>query len=251
MFSRCWLWIMPSFGIWRRVYLVWTDVSEERRVTQSLHGATFQKTAFFLMVLDEIQNCHIQLVSGEEYKCRRNFAHDRVVSEMLCLLDDWGTRKDSERRGRGLTEFQICICPEELRKSMRTFRRIIWWPIRDSIPEPPESPTAIPACPVNSKKSAHNVLISTERLGMLLLFWDILSSTLDTEVDYPESLCYIRRSIHARSRHCIVARTEAGGEAHLPAVTRSDFWDPPRFWGMMRPMLTQILGECSWMTIQE
>jgi hypothetical protein len=29
-FSRRWLWRMPSFGMWRRVDLVWTDVSEER-----------------------------------------------------------------------------------------------------------------------------------------------------------------------------------------------------------------------------
>jgi hypothetical protein len=30
MFSRRWLWRMPSSGIWRRVDLVWIDVSEER-----------------------------------------------------------------------------------------------------------------------------------------------------------------------------------------------------------------------------
>jgi hypothetical protein len=29
-FSRRWLWRMPSSGMWRRVDLVWTDVSEER-----------------------------------------------------------------------------------------------------------------------------------------------------------------------------------------------------------------------------
>jgi hypothetical protein len=67
-FSQRWLWRMPSSGMWRRVDLVWTDVSEERiaptfRVEQSaseepvccnlltqysyLHGATSQKTIFF------------------------------------------------------------------------------------------------------------------------------------------------------------------------------------------------------------
>jgi hypothetical protein len=45
-------------GMWRRVDLVWSDVSEERitsiflvpqkrRFTQDLYSATFQKTAFF------------------------------------------------------------------------------------------------------------------------------------------------------------------------------------------------------------
>jgi hypothetical protein len=29
-FSRRWLWRMPISGMWRRVVLVWTDVSEER-----------------------------------------------------------------------------------------------------------------------------------------------------------------------------------------------------------------------------
>jgi hypothetical protein len=89
--SRRWLWRVPSSGMWRRVDLVWTDVSEERiasiiriknsrarnqreqvaadspriflplrwrryvppkrRFTQDLHGITSQKTAFFLPVL--------------------------------------------------------------------------------------------------------------------------------------------------------------------------------------------------------
>jgi hypothetical protein len=35
--------------MWRRVDVVWTDVSEERRFTQDLHGATSQKTAFFIV----------------------------------------------------------------------------------------------------------------------------------------------------------------------------------------------------------
>jgi hypothetical protein len=88
-FSRRWLWRMPSSGMWRRVDLVWTDVSEERitsifrveksacscshlltlvprtriflpwrwrryvppkrRFTHDLHGATSQKKPFFLM----------------------------------------------------------------------------------------------------------------------------------------------------------------------------------------------------------
>jgi hypothetical protein len=73
------LWRMPSSGMWRRVDIVWTDVSEERiasifrveksaseeptwagdcrlwtdvseerRFTQDLHGATSQKTALFM-----------------------------------------------------------------------------------------------------------------------------------------------------------------------------------------------------------
>jgi hypothetical protein len=35
--------------MWRRVNLVWTDFSEERRFTQDIHGATSQKTAFFIV----------------------------------------------------------------------------------------------------------------------------------------------------------------------------------------------------------
>jgi hypothetical protein len=37
-----------SFGMWHRVAVVLTDVSEERRLTPLLHGATSQKTAFFI-----------------------------------------------------------------------------------------------------------------------------------------------------------------------------------------------------------
>jgi hypothetical protein len=59
------IWIIPSFGMWRRVDLVWTDVPRsrifqpwrwrryvppKRRVTQDLHGATSQKTAFYIKV---------------------------------------------------------------------------------------------------------------------------------------------------------------------------------------------------------
>jgi hypothetical protein len=38
--------------MWRRVYLVWADVSEERRLTQDLHVATFPKTAFLIVYKD-------------------------------------------------------------------------------------------------------------------------------------------------------------------------------------------------------
>jgi hypothetical protein len=40
---------MPSFGMWRCVDIVLTDVSEERRLTPNLHGATYQKTTFFIV----------------------------------------------------------------------------------------------------------------------------------------------------------------------------------------------------------
>jgi hypothetical protein len=36
--------------MWRRVDLVWTDVSEERQFTQDLYDATSQKTAFFIVI---------------------------------------------------------------------------------------------------------------------------------------------------------------------------------------------------------
>jgi hypothetical protein len=39
---------MPSSGMWRRVDLVSTYVSEERRFTQDLYGVTSQKKAFFI-----------------------------------------------------------------------------------------------------------------------------------------------------------------------------------------------------------
>jgi hypothetical protein len=35
--------------MWRGVEIVLTEVSEERRLTQYLHGATSQKTAFFIV----------------------------------------------------------------------------------------------------------------------------------------------------------------------------------------------------------
>jgi hypothetical protein len=54
-FSRRWLWRIPSSGMWRR------DVSEERRFTQDLHGATSQKTAFFLLQLVSASFGHYQV----------------------------------------------------------------------------------------------------------------------------------------------------------------------------------------------
>jgi hypothetical protein len=50
------IWRMPSYGMWRRVDLVWNYVSEERRFTQYLHGATSQKTAFFIVTAMKISN---------------------------------------------------------------------------------------------------------------------------------------------------------------------------------------------------
>jgi hypothetical protein len=47
---------MPSSGIWRRVDIVWIDVSEERRFTQDLQGATSQKTAFFMVTAVKISD---------------------------------------------------------------------------------------------------------------------------------------------------------------------------------------------------
>jgi hypothetical protein len=40
--------------MWRCVDLVWTDVSEERRFTQDLHGATSKKAVFFIAI--EVSN---------------------------------------------------------------------------------------------------------------------------------------------------------------------------------------------------
>jgi hypothetical protein len=45
--------------MWRRVDLVWTYVSEERRLTQNLHGATSQKTAFFIVTAVKPSNLHL------------------------------------------------------------------------------------------------------------------------------------------------------------------------------------------------
>jgi hypothetical protein len=54
-------WRMPPSVMWRRVYLVWTDVSEEsiasiftlnmEALRSTLYGATAQKTAFFIVKL--------------------------------------------------------------------------------------------------------------------------------------------------------------------------------------------------------
>jgi hypothetical protein len=62
------LWRMPSSGMWRRVDLVWTDVSEERiasifRVEKSANqepasagGCRLQKTAFFIVTAVKTSN---------------------------------------------------------------------------------------------------------------------------------------------------------------------------------------------------
>jgi hypothetical protein len=47
---------MPCSGMWRSVDLVRIDVSEERQFTQDLHGATSQKTAFFIVTAAKTSN---------------------------------------------------------------------------------------------------------------------------------------------------------------------------------------------------
>jgi hypothetical protein len=55
-------WEMPSYGMWRCVDLVWTDVSEkERRFTQKLHGATSLNTAFFIVTAVKTSNLTVFL----------------------------------------------------------------------------------------------------------------------------------------------------------------------------------------------
>jgi hypothetical protein len=49
--------------MWRRVDLVWTDVSEERWFTQNLHGTTFQKTAFLIYLV----NCSAFILRKQIY----------------------------------------------------------------------------------------------------------------------------------------------------------------------------------------
>jgi hypothetical protein len=59
---------MPSSVMWRRIDIVWTDVSEEREFIQDLHDATSLKTAFFnssfvhflqVVYVIPLYNCHI------------------------------------------------------------------------------------------------------------------------------------------------------------------------------------------------
>jgi hypothetical protein len=42
--------------MWLHVDLVWTNVSEERRFTKDLHGATSQKTASFIVTAVKTSN---------------------------------------------------------------------------------------------------------------------------------------------------------------------------------------------------
>jgi hypothetical protein len=47
---------MPSSGMWRRVDILLTDVPPKRRLTQYLHDATSQKTAFFIVIAVKTSN---------------------------------------------------------------------------------------------------------------------------------------------------------------------------------------------------
>jgi hypothetical protein len=59
--------------MWRRLELVSTDVSEERRFTQALHGATSQKTAFFIVTAVKTSNlthkAHFPIADLSSNKC--------------------------------------------------------------------------------------------------------------------------------------------------------------------------------------
>jgi hypothetical protein len=46
--------------MWRCVDLVWTDISEERRFTEDLHGSISQKTAFFKSKNIHDNTCGVQ-----------------------------------------------------------------------------------------------------------------------------------------------------------------------------------------------
>jgi hypothetical protein len=58
---------IPSSGMWRRVALVCTDVTK-RRFTQDLHGATSQKTPFFIVTAVKTSNLTKLFRFGDLYK---------------------------------------------------------------------------------------------------------------------------------------------------------------------------------------
>jgi hypothetical protein len=76
---------MQSSGMWRRVDLVWTDVPPESQFTHDLHGATSQKTVFFIVTAVETSNLNI---FSRSLKLKRYSSTVRVYKEgkwRLCL----------------------------------------------------------------------------------------------------------------------------------------------------------------------
>jgi hypothetical protein len=69
-------WRMPSSGMWRCADLVWTDVWEDRRLTQDLHSATSQKTAFFIVTAVKTSNLtnYRMIVRGDGRSRKANLA---------------------------------------------------------------------------------------------------------------------------------------------------------------------------------
>jgi hypothetical protein len=122
-FSRRWLWRMPSSWIRRRVYLAWTDVSEElitsifrvekfascshlltlvsrsriflpwiwrryispkRRFTQDLHGATSQKMAFF----SNKSHCHLMIRNLKIWTDIFQYTNNQSINQNMKVCRD-------------------------------------------------------------------------------------------------------------------------------------------------------------------
>jgi hypothetical protein len=108
MYKSTLSWRMPSYGMWRRVDLVWTDVSEEHiasifRVEKSaseepawasgcrhdLHGATSQKTASFMVTVVKTSNLPHFLDLGTSWNSVVSFTSRSLYQQRKSPRTHW------------------------------------------------------------------------------------------------------------------------------------------------------------------
>jgi hypothetical protein len=83
---------MLSSEMWRCVDLTLTDVSEERRLTQDLYSATYQKTTFFIVTAVKASNLtYSELLSGFPFIVQVNPDNNL---ESLCITKQRSNNKD-------------------------------------------------------------------------------------------------------------------------------------------------------------
>jgi hypothetical protein len=84
VFSRWWLWRMPSSGMWSRVALVRTDVLEERiasiiRLTRICELGTLVVTYFFTLMMEAIRSSQTSVLTRAT---RRNIPEDGILQSL-------------------------------------------------------------------------------------------------------------------------------------------------------------------------
>jgi hypothetical protein len=106
--------------MWRPVDLVWTDVSEERRFPENLHGPTSQETELFIVTAVEtsdLTKCNsIYTLFNDIFNCSEySVERGRLMNEVMnCARYGW-------KHFLPNLDYTHSICLEGVRKSKKNF----------------------------------------------------------------------------------------------------------------------------------